>query len=522
MELATARHLELNAWVNLQKASLLRGQLPTADLAGLERGANLVRPNDLELTLNTIAEADRDVAKYQQATTGKSLSDKAQDYAQFFRRAQVQGNRADELRADAKKRLASTYASDAKVTEYYLRSLKMWKEYILRTEGLQKEERGLFERGLVKSPLPPDPLIPEILLRQGWIYRELGLPDEAVDTFFGVLASSIRQEVDNLVRFNRISLVAQSQIANAYYEAPQKLEDYKLAVEKLEIIMMQPAGERAEDHELDLEQIQLRYMRALYKAIRAIDSRLTRDNRRIKFLKNGTLASDKLLSQITVLAKDRNEHWRSLAKQSALFIEQYTKTQSSQSVRYDGEVRYYKILAHQALGNEQHVQREVEVLLQNSSVTSELEAVWANTRLQIVMDIANLLYAEAIQLQGDVEHLGQLSGEATPVLGAANTLIRPRLQDSVQTHLTAAITYYTWAQKRDQSYRSQIFLRQQLAFCHERLGQKSKALNYYNQLLRLLKLHPSDLTPALMLVKNTTVFRQKNLQTEIEQLNKIN
>ena len=348
------------------------------------------------------------------------------------------------------------------------------------------------------------------------------MPDEAVDTFFGVLASSIRQEVDNLVRFNRISLVAQSQIANAYYEAPQKLEDYKLAVEKLEIIMMQPVGERAEDHELDLEQIQLRHMRALYKAIRAIDRRLTRDNRRIKFLKSSTLASDKLLSQITVLAKDRNEHWRSLAKQSALFIEQYTKTQSSQSVRYDGEVRYYKILAHQALGNEQHVQREVEVLLQNSSVTSELEAVWASTRLQIVMDIANLLYAEAIQLQGDAEHLGQLPGEATPVLGAANTLIRPRLQDSVQTHLTAAITYYTWAQKRDQSYRSQIFLRQQLAFCHERLGQKSKALDYYNQLLRLLKLHPSDLTPALMLVKNTTVFRQKNLQTEIEQLNKIN
>jgi tetratricopeptide (TPR) repeat protein len=191
-------------------------------------------------------------------------------------------------------------------------------------------------------------------------------------------------------------------------------------------------------------------------------------------------------------------------------------------VRYDGEVRYYKILAHQALGNEQHVQREVEVLLQNSSVTSELEAVWADTRLQIVMDIANLLYAEAIQLQGDAEHLSQLPGEATPVLGAANTLIRPRLQDSVQAHLTAAITYYTWAQKRDQSYRSQIFLRQQLAFCHERLGQKSKALDYYNQLLRLLKLHPSDLTPALTLVKNITVFRQKNLKIEINQLNKIN
>jgi hypothetical protein len=46
-------------------------------------------------------------------------------------------------------------------------------------------------------------------------------------------------------------------------------------------------------------------------------------------------------------------------------------------------------------------------------------------------------------------------------------------------------------------------------------------LDYYNQLLRLLKLHPNDLTPALTLVKNTTVFRQKNLQIEINQLNKI-
>jgi hypothetical protein len=524
MELTTARHFELNAWVNLQKANLLREQDDSGEIS-VEPGANLAaRPNDLKLVLNTIAEADLDVAAYQQATISMGLSDKALDYSQFFRRAQVQGNRADELRAEAKKRLTSTSALDAKVTEYYLRSLKMWKEYILRTEGLQKEERSIFERKKEEADqnlMAPDPLIPEILLRQGWIYRELGLPDEAVDTFFGVLASSIRQQVDNLVRFNRISLVAQSQIANAYYEEPQKLEDYQLAVEKLEIIMMQPVGERAEDHELDLEQIQLRHMRALYKAIRAIDRRLTRDNRRIKFLKSNTLASDKLLSQITVLARDRNEHWRSLAKQAGDFIEQYTKTQSSQSVRYDGEVRYYKILAHQALGNEQHVQREVEVLLQNSSVTSELEAVWADTRLQIVMDIANLLYAEAIQLQGDAEHLSQLPDEATPVLGAANTLIRPRLHDSLQAHLTAAITYYTWAQKRDQSYRSQIFLRQQLAFCHERLGQKSKALDYYNQLFRLLELHPSDLTPALTLVKNTTVFRQKNLQIEINQLNRI-
>ena len=520
MALSAARRLELNSWANQRKADYLKGQLPAGNLAELQK--NAVTDNPKEMTLNTITEADRDVAAYQQASLTKSNSDKAQDYTQFFGQAAAQAKAAAKLRETAAQFRAATPPDEKQSTHFYLLSLKMWQEYILRSEGLQREERGLVKRGLVNSPLPPDPIIPEILLRQGWIYRKLGLKERAVQTFFNVLASSLQQEAFNLVRLKRINLVAKSQIANAFYEDPKKLADYEEAIVKLKSIMVQPPGKDIEDHELDIEQIQLRYMRALYHAIRAIDSRITRDNRRIKLLKPASLEHNALLSQISNFAKNRNEHWRSLAKQSAQFIEQYTKTNSRQSVRYDGEVRYYKILAHQALGNEQHVQREVEVLLQNSSVTSELEAVWASTRLQIVMDIANLLYAEAIQLQGDAEHLGQLPGEATPVLGAANTLIRPRLQDSVQTHLTAAITYYTWAQKRDQSYRSQIFLRQQLAFCHERLGQKSKALDYYNQLLRLLKLHPSDLTPALMLVKNTTVFRQKNLQTEIEQLNKIN
>ena len=91
MALTAARHHELNAWANQRKADLLRYQLPTADLTALELGADLARPKDLEMTLTTIGEADQAVAKYEQAAHSKSLSNKAQDYAQFFRKARVQG-----------------------------------------------------------------------------------------------------------------------------------------------------------------------------------------------------------------------------------------------------------------------------------------------------------------------------------------------------------------------------------------------------------------------------------------------
>ena len=549
-ELAAARRLELNAWANARKAEFLKDRLSDEERARQEQGVDVADPKDLELTLHTIAEADRAVADYQSAAETKTDSSVSEDYARFFRQAHVQRKRAEALRATARKRTDSenknsTIANDAEATKHYLHSLDLWQEYILRVEGLAKEERGLMDRGLVNSPLPPDPLIPEILLRQGWIYRQLGQPEEAVKLFYDVLASSLQQKVDNLVRLKRVNLVAKSQIANAFYEDPQELEDHEEAVEKLKNIMVQPPGQRVEDHELDLEQIQLRHMRALYQTIRAIDRNITRDNRRLKRLKISSLNFVNLQGKVTRLAKDRNKHWGSLADHSAQFIERYTRTQARQNVRYDGEVRYYKILAHQALGNEQHVQREVEVLLQNSSVTSELEMVWADTRLQIVMDIANLIYGEAINLQTDLERLARQAPASANLTQTGNRIssnnpgapVDPaaqahlNLQAAVQTHLNAAITYYRWAQQRDQSFRSQIFLRQQLAFCHERLGQKLIALDYYNQILNLFEMHPGEdvpfsdanlnkITPALKLVKHLTLFRRDNLQLEIEQLNK--
>jgi hypothetical protein len=135
------------------------------------------------------------------------------------------------------------------------------------------------------------------------------------------------------------------------------------------------------------------------------------------------------------------------------------------------------------------------------------------------MDIANLLYAEAIQLQSELERMAQLTDDAALVQTGANNH-RTQLEDSVQVHLTAAITYYQWAQSRDQTYRSQIFLRQQLAFAHERLGQKQLALDYLNELIPLFELHPEDFTPVMKLVKHKTYLRQNNLRIEIEQLKK--
>ena len=49
----------------------------------------------------------------------------------------------------------------------------------------------------------------------------------------------------------------------------------------------------------------------------------------------------------------------------------------------------------------------------------------------------------------------------------------------------------------DQAYRSQIMLRQQIAFCQERLNEQEAAKKSFEEINELCEMHPSDLNPTL-------------------------
>ena len=83
--------------------------------------------------------------------------------------------------------------------------------------------------------------------------------------------------------------------------------------------------------------------------------------------------------------------------------------------------------------------------------------------------------------------------------------------------MRAAILYYQWALNHDQAYRSQIMLRQQIAFCQERLNEQEAAKKSFEEINELCEMHPSDLNPTLKMVKMLTGFRLENLEKKIQQ-----
>jgi tetratricopeptide (TPR) repeat protein len=64
---------------------------------------------------------------------------------------------------------------------------------------------------------PDDPAVPEVLLRQGLLYRKMGVDEFAVSKFYAVMSSSLKLKLDNLGDYKKLVVQAQTEIADTYY-----------------------------------------------------------------------------------------------------------------------------------------------------------------------------------------------------------------------------------------------------------------------------------------------------------------
>jgi tetratricopeptide (TPR) repeat protein len=64
---------------------------------------------------------------------------------------------------------------------------------------------------------PDDPTAPEVLLRQGLIYRQMGVSSMAVSKFYAVMSTALRLKLDNMDYYKKLVLQAQIEIADTYY-----------------------------------------------------------------------------------------------------------------------------------------------------------------------------------------------------------------------------------------------------------------------------------------------------------------
>ena len=547
-----AQSYERIAWLNRRKMELLQTKATQPFSAKPEA----TQPGDLIVPDLSITQIYDELDAYPAEVLNFPEAALALRYADLLRQTTALERKAKGKRQQATKLIhPETQPGEGEIPEQIARNfalaLKFWSEYIHRSEGLMKGQEQLAEPGVTANRPAPDPYIPEILLRQAWIYRQLGQTERSISTNFDVLTATTQQKITNLTRFNRIANLAYSQIANAYYETAELPEDYQESIDRFSNMLR---GRQEIDH----TQVELKLLRSLFQSDNKSRQQIRRHERQLKEaeLDQSELEQDELelaereralakreralkdpspselvdaieqerdtirrerdairrkrifienkrkriLGEIAILDKTRSEHWTALSKHATAFIERSADDQSD--LRYDGEVRYYQVMADKALAKEEHVRHHVEVLLNDESTPEELRQAWFATRVRVVIDVANLLFSEAVKAE---------------IKRALQPNPDPAAPHALAEHLRAAINYYQWALNHDQAYRSQIMLRQQIAFCQERLSDHPAARNTFQEIKALCEMHPSDLNPTLKMVKMLTEFRLNNLEQELQQ-----
>ena len=64
---------------------------------------------------------------------------------------------------------------------------------------------------------PNDPSVTEILLRQGLLYRQMGVTSLALAKFYAVMTTSISSKAGSVYQYQRLVLLAQTEIADTYF-----------------------------------------------------------------------------------------------------------------------------------------------------------------------------------------------------------------------------------------------------------------------------------------------------------------
>jgi tetratricopeptide (TPR) repeat protein len=100
---------------------------------------------------------------------------------------------------------------------------------------------------------PDDPTDPEVLLRQGLIYRQMGVTSLAISKFYAVMSTSLRLKLDNMDYYKKLVLQAQIEIADTYYLEGHFVESSDFFARLL----------KNSSPELDQEQIQYKLIRSL-------------------------------------------------------------------------------------------------------------------------------------------------------------------------------------------------------------------------------------------------------------------
>lgn len=206
---------------------------------------------------------------------------------------------------------------------------------------------------------PTDLHVPEILLRQGELFRQLGLNNLALTKFYGVMTAALSLKADQLDYYRKIVLQAQIEIAETYYLI----------------------GRYADAAEF--------YARLLKQSDPAL---------------NRPLAQFRLVRSLT--ATDRNDAAVAAAQD---FLAHFPDDLQAP------ETRYYLAQALKAQGQTGEALRQVLMFLrEEKKITRDHPEVWAYWQQRVGNEIANSLYKEGDYVKALEIYTSLVKLDATP------------------------------------------------------------------------------------------------------------
>lgn len=139
----------------------------------------------------------------------------------------LEGRAPDEIKRPALLELALVMQEQ----KAYAKAQRLYSEYVRR--------------------FPKDGAVPDVLLRQAYLYRDMGVPDLAMSKFFAVMSACLNLQVEEIEYYQKLVLRAQVEIAETFYS----LGKYEEASEYLNKV-------------LKLDNSELNRANALFKLVR--------------------------------------------------------------------------------------------------------------------------------------------------------------------------------------------------------------------------------------------------------------
>jgi tetratricopeptide (TPR) repeat protein len=188
-----------SASLSAPAASLLSSNLPSSDFTAIRQSV----PRTSEESLIDPATRDDRISDLSR----KSVSD-----------LQTRLEAARKLRADKeydRSERALVQLLEGKAPEEIKRPALLELAMVMQDKNDNQKAQDAFAEYVRRYP--KDASVPEILLRQAYLYREMGIPVLALAKFYGVISACLNLQLDQMEYYKKLVLRAQAEIAETYY-----------------------------------------------------------------------------------------------------------------------------------------------------------------------------------------------------------------------------------------------------------------------------------------------------------------